>query len=50
MIKNIAKEDLDEWLLQNYEPTVDEAARMANEAAATQPFFNQRRHGKRKKN
>ena len=32
-----AKEDLDEWLLQNYEPTVDEAARMANEAAATQP-------------
>lgn len=45
-----AKEDLDEWLLQNYEPTVDEAARMANEAAATQPFFNQRRHGKRKKN
>ena len=31
------------------EPTVDEAARMANEAAATQPFFNQRRHGKRKK-
>ena len=25
-----AKEDLDEWLLQNYEPTVDEAARMAN--------------------
>ena len=45
-----AKEDLDEWLLQNYEPTVDEAARMANEAAATLPFFNQRRHGKRKKN
>lgn len=44
-----AKEDLDEWLLQNYEPTVDEAARMANEAAATQPFFNQRRHGKRKR-
>lgn len=45
-----AKEELDEWLLQNYEPTVDEAVRMATEAAATQPFFNQKRHGKRKKN
>ncbi len=45
-----AKEELDDWLLRNYEPTVDEAVRMANEAAATQPFFNQRRYGKRKKN
>ena len=45
-----AKEELDKWLKQNYEPTVEEAARMANEAAAAQPFFNQRRYGKRKKN
>lgn len=44
-----AKEELDDWLLRNCEPTVDEAVRMANEAAATQPFFNQRRYGKRKK-
>ena len=44
-----AKEELDEWLLQNYEPTVDEAVRMANEAAKAQPFFNQRRYGRRKK-
>ena len=43
------KEELDEWLMQNYEPTVDEAVRMANEASATQPFFKQRRYGKRKK-
>lgn len=45
-----AKEELDEWLLQNYEPTVNEAVRMATEAAATEPFLNQKRHGKRKKN
>jgi Na+/proline symporter len=45
-----AKEELDKWLKQNYEPTAEEAARMANEAAAAQPFFNQRRYGKRKKN
>lgn len=45
-----AKEELDEWLLRNYEPTVDDALRMANEVAATQPFFNQKRYGKRKKN
>lgn len=45
-----AKEELDEWLLQNYEPTIDDAVRMAEETAATQPFFNQRRYGKRKKN
>ena len=44
-----AKEELDDWLLWNCEPIVDEAVRMANEAAATQPFFNQRRYGKRKK-
>ena len=30
-----AKEDLDEWLLQNYEPTVDEAARMAGVVPST---------------
>lgn len=45
-----AKEELDEWLLRKYEPTVDDAVRMASEAAATQPFFNQKRYGKRKKN
>ena len=44
-----AKEELDEWLLQNYEPTVDDAMRMATEVSATQPFFNQKRYGKRKK-
>ena len=44
-----AKEELDEWLLQNYEPTVNEAVRMATEAAATEPFLNKRRNGKRKK-
>ena len=43
-----AKEELDEWLLQNYEPTVNEAVRMATEAAATEPFLNKRRNGKRK--
>lgn len=45
-----AKEELDEWLLQNYEPTIDDAVRMAEETAVMQPFFNQRRYGKRKKN
>lgn len=44
-----AKEELDEWLMQNYEPTVDDTERMATESSATQPFFNQKRHGKRKK-
>ena len=44
-----AKEELDEWLLRNYEPTVDDATRMAVDVAATQPFFNQKRYGKRKK-
>ena len=44
-----AKEELDEWLLQNCEPTIDDASRMAAESAAAEPFFNQRRHGKRKK-
>lgn len=45
-----AKEELDEWLLQNHEPTADDAIRMAAEAATTQPFLKQRRYGKRKKN
>lgn len=44
-----AKEELDAWLLQNYEPTVDDAMRMATEVSATQPFFNQKRYGKRKR-
>ena len=45
-----AKEDLDEWLLQNHELAVDDATQMAHEAAAVQPFLNEKRHGKRKKN
>ena len=44
-----AKEELDEWLLQNHELAADDAMRMATEAAATQPFLKQRRYGKRKK-
>ncbi len=43
-----AKEELDEWLLRNHEPSIDEAVRMSNETAVTQ--LNQRRYGKRKKN
>ena len=43
-----AKEELDEWLLQNHELAVDDATRMAHEAAAVQPFLNEKRHGKRK--
>ena len=38
-----AKEELDEWLLQNYEPTMNEAVRRVTEAAATEPFLNKRR-------
>ena len=44
-----AKEELDEWLLQNCEPTVEDAARIAAESAAVEPFYNRRRNGKRKK-
>ena len=54
-----AKEELDEWLLQNYEPTPFAATMeavsatvcesLATEAAATEPFLNKRRNGKRKK-
>lgn len=44
-----AKDELDEWLQQNCEPTVSDAMRMAEKASKTQPFFNQRRYGKRKK-
>lgn len=44
-----AKEELDAWLLQNCEPVVDDATRMANESAAVEPFFNRKRYGKRKK-
>ena len=36
-------------LLQNYEPTMNEAVRRVTEAAATEPFLNKRRYGKRKK-
>lgn len=45
-----AKEELDEWLLQNHELAVDDALRMTTEAAATQPFLKEKRYGKRKKN
>ena len=34
-----AKEELDEWLLQNYEPTMNEAVRRVTEAAATEPAW-----------
>lgn len=44
-----AKEELDEWLLQNCEPAIGDTARIAAESAAVEPFFNQRRNGKRKK-
>ena len=45
-----SKDELDQWLLQNCEPTVDDVTRMVTEKSTTQPFFNQRRYGKRKKN
>lgn len=44
-----AKEELDAWLLQNCEPAIDDATRQAAESATVEPFFNQRRNGKRKK-
>lgn len=44
-----AKEELDEWLLQNCEPAIDDATRMATESATVEPFFNRRQNGKRKK-
>lgn len=44
-----AKEELDEWLLQNCEPTVEDAARITAESAAVEPFYKRRRNGKRKK-
>ena len=43
-----AKEELDEWLLQNCEPTVEDAARITAESAAVEPFYKRRRNGKRK--
>ena len=44
-----AKEELDEWLLQNCEPTVEDAARITAESAAVEPFYKRRLNGKRKK-
>ena len=44
-----AKEELDEWLLRNYEPTVDDATRMAGGAGAPPPLFRRGDYGKRKK-
>lgn len=49
--KNIffSKEELDAWLLQHYEPTVDEVMSNAEQAAEVQPFYGQKRHGRRKR-
>lgn len=49
--KNIffAKEELDAWLLQNYEPTVDEIMKNAEQAKEVQPFYGQKRYGRRKR-
>lgn len=49
--KNIffAKEELDAWLLQNYEPTVAEVLSNAEQASEVQPFFGKRRYGRRKR-
>lgn len=49
--KNIffSKEELDAWLLQHYEPTVDEVMSNAEQAAEVQPFYGQKRYGRRKR-
>ena len=48
-IRESGQEELDEWLLQNCEPAIDDATRMAAESATVEPFFNRRQNGKRKK-
>ena len=45
-----SKKDLDDWLLQNYEPAADEAIHLATEISATQPLKNHNQYGRRKKN
>ncbi len=45
-----AKEELDEWLPQNCEPSVDEAMRIAKRGVSNPTvFFNQKRYGKTRK-
>ena len=44
-----SKAELDEWLLQHYEPTVDEIMSNAQQATEVQPFYEQKRYGKRKR-
>ena len=44
-----SKAELDAWLLQHYEPTVDEIMNNKQEAAEVQPFFKKRRYGRRKR-
>lgn len=44
-----SKAELDEWLLQHYEPTVDEIMSNAQQATEVQPFYGQKRYGKRKR-
>lgn len=45
-----AKEELNAWLLQNYEPTIGQVMESAEQATEVKPFFGQRRYGKRKRN
>ena len=47
---SLAKEELHAGLFQTHDPTVDEAMRRATEVSATNPFFNQKRYEKQKKN
>ena len=44
-----SKAELDEWLLQHYEPTVDEIMSNAQQATEVQPFYGQKRYGKGKR-
>ena len=44
-----SKAELDEWLLQHYEPTVDEIMSNAQQATEVHPFYGQKRYGKRKR-
>lgn len=44
-----SKAELDEWLLQHYEPTVDEILSNTQQATEVQPFYGQKRYGKRKR-
>lgn len=44
-----AREELNAWLLQNYEPTISQVMESAKQATEVKPFFGQRRYGKRKR-